>query len=151
MLEWVLLHLYCISGLDCRVSFVAYFGEHMTLDFAEYIFRGHDPLSKAPPWNTFRSGGLSPFMIFPSKASLKMSSKLSLPMPHLLFPPKHSAVISSEPADFARQNSLTTNLYRPREASGLANPVNQQSLDPSDIICVSKWMTLNLISAHKAL
>jgi hypothetical protein len=34
--------------------------------------------------------------------------------------------------DVARHYSLNTdNLYRPGEVSGLANPVNKQSLDPS--------------------
>ncbi|KAH8756054.1 hypothetical protein F5883DRAFT_620462 [Diaporthe sp. PMI_573] len=47
---------------------------------------------------------------------------------------KQSATIPVEPADVARRHSLTANLCRPEEATGLANPVRRNGLDPLDVI-----------------
>ena len=80
-----------------------------------------------------------------------MNSKLSHFIADLPSLPKHLTVISAELADVAHQNSLTNDMSCPGEASGLAKPVNQQSLNPSHIISVSKSMTFDFISAHKAL
>jgi hypothetical protein len=60
---------------------------------------------------------------------------------------KQSATIPVEPADVARRHSLTANLCRPEEATGLANPVRRNGLDPLDVISVSiPMISIDLIS-----